>query len=141
MLILFLTVIFFGILKFLQPYSTELVGQEPTLVAIIVVSSGLAFLIGLPLQFKKVIRRYDELTEYEFPSRNEDSAILEVLSIASSQKGYVSIIDVAAQSEMTIERAQNILNKLQKSGYADLSVAETGDVIYYFVGFEEWEEE
>lgn len=100
----------------------------------------LGFIIGLPWQIRFNLKMSRALRKLTFISDWEDENIRFILSVARKQHGYVTAADIAAQSEMTIQKAQSILNQLQKDGFADLSVAATGDILYYFAGFQTGEE-
>ena len=63
-----------------------------------------------------------------------------LLAIVKAKHGYVTATDLVAQSELlTLGSANNILSKLQKRGFIDLSVAPSGEILYYFPGFDQRE--
>ncbi|MFS0555967.1 MarR family transcriptional regulator [Brevibacillus sp. 179-C9.3 HS] len=100
----------------------------------------IGFILGLPLELKYSRAVSKVLKKLKFFDKLENDDILFILSVARSQHGYVTAADIASQSALTLQKAQNVLNKLQQQGFADLSVAETGDILYYFAGFAEGEE-
>ena len=99
--------------------------------AVIVAAYSLAFLLGL--MFRAVGARVESVVR----SKKADSDTLAVLSIAQKKHGYVTAADIASRSSISLDRSQGILDMLQKQGYADLSVAKTGDILYYFPVFED----
>ncbi|WP_289139826.1 MarR family transcriptional regulator [uncultured Brevibacillus sp.] len=109
-------------------------GYEIGALEMFIVASTLALLIGLPLQNKFNRRKSEVLMKLTFFNNLEDEDVLFVLNLARSKNGYVTAADIAARSSLTLNQSQKILNKLQEKGYADLSVAEAGDILYYFPG-------
>ncbi|ATF13747.1 MarR family transcriptional regulator [Brevibacillus sp. HB1.1] len=105
-----------------------------------VYAMALGFILGLPLEIKYKRAKSKCLKKLKFFDSLESENILFILSLARDQQGYVTPMDIASQSTLTIEKAQNILSKLQKDGFAELSVTEKGDILYYFAGFTEGEE-
>lgn len=99
-----------------------------------------ALLIGLPLEMKFGkfrSRAYQQLRRFTMMNNKSTMA---VLSVAKARHGYLTAADLAAQSElMTLGRANKILTELQKRGYIDLSVAASGEILYYFPGFDQRE--
>ncbi|AWX56348.1 MarR family transcriptional regulator [Brevibacillus brevis] len=100
----------------------------------------LGFIFGLPLEIKYKRAKSKWLKKLKFLESLESDNILYILSVARDQQGYVTAADIASQSTLTIQKAQDILSKLQKKGFADLSVTEKGDILYYFAGFTVGEE-
>ncbi|MFA4133016.1 MULTISPECIES: MarR family transcriptional regulator [unclassified Brevibacillus] len=112
---------------------------EMTALHYVVYAMALGFILGLPLEIKYKRAKSKWLKKLKFHESLESDNILLILSLARDQQGYVTAADIASQSTLTIEKAQNILSKLQKDGFADLSVTEKGDILYYFEGFSEGE--
>ncbi|MBW5467123.1 MarR family transcriptional regulator [Brevibacillus formosus] len=113
---------------------------EMTALHYVVNAMTLGFILGLPLEIKYKREKSKGLKKLTFRESLESENILFILSLARDQQGYVTAADIASQSALTIQKAQNILSKLQKDGFADLSVTEKGDILYYFAGFTEGEE-
>jgi hypothetical protein len=55
-----------------------------------------------------------------------------VLDLAASAGGRVTLVEVAARCDLTIEEATDILNKLAARGAAEMLVADDGTVVYDF---------
>ncbi len=90
----------------------------------------LAFLLGiLPLAAgvylfwrvrRAVVRRQWEETEGA------------VLKVARARQGAVSAVDVAADCGMSLEQAEEILDRLQRRGFSEMDVLDSGVVVYRF---------
>ncbi|WP_429841552.1 MarR family transcriptional regulator [Brevibacillus sp. FIR094] len=128
------------LLYFYEDRFEAYIPYEMTALHYVVNAMTLGFILGLPLEIKFRRAKSKSLKKLKFFDNLEAKKILFILSVARAQHGYVTAADIASQSDLTILKAQNILEKLQKEGVADLSVAETGDILYYFVGLHEMEE-
>lgn len=99
---------------------------------------ALALLIGLPLEIK--FSKYKSMAYQQvwfFTQMNSESTKA-VLAIAKARNGYITAADLAAQSDMfTLGSASRILTELQKKGIIDLSVAPSGEILYYFPGLDQ----
>ena len=69
------------------------------------------------------------------PEQREALAEKEVLKIAQLEQGRVTPAMVALKSNLTTQRAEEVLQKLAKSGYAAMEVTEDGRVEYEFPEF------
>ncbi|MED0672641.1 hypothetical protein [Aneurinibacillus aneurinilyticus] len=101
---------------------------------IILISLGIALIIMIVSRMKGDITQFEKLRNREIEGK-ESPKIIEVLSIVKANEGFVTIADVAGNSELNMRESEEILYKFQKEGHAQLKVAETGDVIFYFPGF------
>ncbi|AYB40832.1 MarR family transcriptional regulator [Brevibacillus laterosporus] len=122
-------------LSFLLNWLVPLIGFESDPFTVWLVSYLICFLAIIPWQLKREEQRYEGFMEREPFWNTESTMILQILAIAEKRKGYITPSDIAAHTELTIKQAIEALQKLQKQGYAELSVAQTGDIIYYFPGF------
>jgi predicted transcriptional regulator len=59
----------------------------------------------------------------------------EILKIAKNQQGKVTPTMVALKSQLSVEEAEQILEKMAKKGYAEMHVTESGRVEYQFPEF------
>ena len=98
-------------------------------VAILILSYAIAFPLGLIME--GWIAKGLEKIRF----KREDWAILRVLTVANENDGYITAVDVAAKTTLSLTESQKILDDLHNRGYADLSVAKTGDILYCFPGF------
>jgi hypothetical protein len=55
-----------------------------------------------------------------------------VVALADSVGGRVTLVEVAARCDLSIEEAEEVLNKLAALGAAEMLVAEDGTVVYDF---------
>lgn len=107
---------------------------------------ALALLIGLPLEIKFSKYRSMAYQQVWFFTQMNSEDTKEVLAIAKARNGYVTAADLAARSDMfTLTSASRILSEMQKKGTIDLSVAPSGEILYYFPGLHQseaaqWEE-
>lgn len=58
-----------------------------------------------------------------------------LLQFAKSHHGRITPIEVASESDLTIDKARTELDHFCKIGAADLQVSESGAMVYVFVGF------
>jgi hypothetical protein len=59
----------------------------------------------------------------------------EVLLAAKKYNGKITPVEVAVESNLSVEEAEQILNKMVNKGYATLEVSESGLLFYQFSGF------
>ncbi|MCS7463368.1 hypothetical protein N0M98_25005 [Paenibacillus doosanensis] len=55
-----------------------------------------------------------------------------VLKIAVQNEGYVTAVDIAMTTNLTLDEAGELLDQLKRKGYATLRVAENGSFVYHF---------
>jgi hypothetical protein len=55
-----------------------------------------------------------------------------VLKVARERQGVVSAVDVAADCGMSLEQAEEILARLQRRGFSEMDVLDSGTVVYRF---------
>jgi len=55
-----------------------------------------------------------------------------VLKVVKERKGIVTAVDVAEECGMSLEHAQNVLDGLQRHGFCEMDVADSGTVVYRF---------
>lgn len=55
-----------------------------------------------------------------------------VLRVARERQGIVTAVGVAADCGMSLEEAQEILDRLQRGGFSEMDVSDTGTVVYRF---------
>jgi len=58
-----------------------------------------------------------------------------VLKLAAQNEGYVTAVDIAMTTNLSLDEARELLDQLHKKSYAALRVAENGSFVYYFDGF------
>ncbi len=58
-----------------------------------------------------------------------------VLLIAKEYKGRLTPLEIAANSDLSIDEAEEILKRWSSKGYADIRVANSGTIYYEFSGF------
>lgn len=81
---------------------------------------------------------------YKYTEKRKDKNIAErtlyeetermILKLASQNEGYVTPVDVAVASNLTLEEANNVLDQLKRKGYATLRIADNGSYVYQFDG-------
>lgn len=129
-----ITVIFYFFIKWVGPVFRPEDESDLSNFTIILISLGIALIIMIVSRMKGDITQLEKLKNKEIGSK-ESPRIIEVLSIVKANEGFVTIADVAGNSELNMHESEEILYKFQKEGHAQLKVAETGDVIFYFPGF------
>lgn len=108
--------------------------QVFTLCLIIALITGLPFEVNFS---KNTSRLYQQV--WFFTKMNNESTQV-VLEIAKDRNGYITAADLAGQSDVfTLSSAGKILSDLQKRGFIDLSVTPSGEILYYFPGFDQRE--
>jgi hypothetical protein len=58
----------------------------------------------------------------------------QLLQLAYSRKGVLTVIDVSLNTEMALEAAQEALEYMVKQGHVKMKIAENGTVLYHFPG-------
>lgn len=83
-------------------------------------------------------RGKDRTARREEPKRSEqqtrESAEKIVLRVAARNQGFVTPMEVVLESNLSLEEAGDILEKLRKKGYASLRVADNGTYVYELNG-------
>jgi len=69
------------------------------------------------------------------PQKREALAEKEVLKIAQAENGTVTPAVVALKSNLTLQRAEEVLQKLAREGYITMEVRDDGRVEYEFPEF------
>ena len=69
------------------------------------------------------------------PEKREAIAEREVLKIAQAEEGIVTPSKVALKTNLTLERAEEVLQKLATRGFASMQVTDAGIVQYEFPEF------
>jgi len=64
--------------------------------------------------------------------RQVDEREAAVLKVVKERKGTVTAVDVAADCGMSMEHAQETLDGLQRHGFCEMDVADSGTVVYRF---------
>ena len=64
--------------------------------------------------------------------RQVDEREAAVLKVVKARKGTVTAVDVAADCGMSMEHAQETLDGLQRHGFCEMDVADSGTVVYRF---------
>ena len=49
--------------------------------------------------------------------------------------GRATPVEIALKAQVTLDQANELLQNMQKGGYAELEVTESGTIIYQFRGF------
>ena len=96
-----------------------------------------------PLMFAGVVPTLGGLRRLGFeraqgrvrPEQRQALAEKEVLKIAQAEGGTVTPAMVALKSNLTIERAEEVLQTLAKKGYTNMEVTDDGRVEYEFPEF------
>ena len=87
---------------------------------------------------RREMRRLDVFDEdFEQPREIEHrdrGGVIEkqILRSAKSNKGYTTPSEVALESEVSIEEAQQALDYLVSKGFAEMKVSKSGTIVYYF---------
>ena len=58
-----------------------------------------------------------------------------VLLTAKKYGGRITPMEIAAESDLSIDEADGILKKISGKGYADIKVSNSGQIFYEFYGF------
>lgn len=58
-----------------------------------------------------------------------------ILQTAKKYGGRITPVELAADTDLSINEAEDILKELSKKGYADLRVSDSGAILYEFLGF------
>ncbi len=58
-----------------------------------------------------------------------------ILKLARQYKGRLTPVELAVNSSLSLEEAENALEEIVRKGYANMTVADTGNIIYEFPGF------
>ncbi len=69
------------------------------------------------------------------PTQTEQAKEKEVLLAAKKYNGKITPVEVAVESSLSVEEAEQILKKMADKGYASLEVSEGGLLFYEFSGF------
>jgi len=64
--------------------------------------------------------------------RQVDEREAAVLKVVKERKGTVTAVDVAADCGMSMEHAQETLDGLQRHGFCEMDVEDSGTVVYRF---------
>jgi hypothetical protein len=67
------------------------------------------------------------------PGNNEALASKEILKVAEEEKGKVTPTMIALKTDLTLEQAEKILEKMVSKGYAQMDVTNSGKIEYTFV--------
>lgn len=78
-----------------------------------------------------VYRQRDKIT----PRDDEASGEKQVLQTAKAEKGLITPALVALKTDLTMERAEKILESMARKGYAEMRVSDSGRVEYEFPEF------
>jgi len=78
-----------------------------------------------------VYRQRDKIA----PRNDEASEEKQVLQTAKSEKGLITPALVALKTDLTIEKAEKILESMAQKGYAEMHVNENGRIEYEFPEF------
>jgi hypothetical protein len=90
----------------------------------------LGLLLGaLPLIFGLLLYRR---VRRAVAGRRRDEREAAVLKVAKERQGTVTAVDVAAACGMGLEHAQETLDGLQRQGFCEMDVADSGAVVYRF---------
>jgi predicted transcriptional regulator len=71
----------------------------------------------------------------DIPKILEDRSEKVILKIAKEEKGTVTPAKVALESELSLEKAQQLLDKMAKKGYARMNITAEGTIQYEFPDF------
>jgi len=124
----------------LEEYILPAVQADVQIWQVLAFCLALALLIGMPLEIK--FSKYKSMAYQRlwFFTQINNKRTMALLAIVKAKHGYVTATDLVAQSELlTLGSANNILSKLQKRGFIDLSVSPSGEILYYFPGFDQRE--
>ena len=58
-----------------------------------------------------------------------------ILKLARQYKGRLTPVELAVNSSLSLEDAEKVLEEIVRKGYANMTVADTGTIIYEFPGF------
>ncbi len=57
---------------------------------------------------------------------------LTVLRLASRHEGVLTVPQVAAESDMTLEQAKDVLDRLFRKSFNEVALSESGEMVYRF---------
>ncbi|MFT5365158.1 MAG: hypothetical protein ACI8V2_000095 [Candidatus Latescibacterota bacterium] len=63
-----------------------------------------------------------------------------ILRLAREKDGSLTVLEVATDIRMTVEKAEEILRELAARGHTEMRISESGMIVYYFPEIERWEE-
>lgn len=63
-----------------------------------------------------------------------------ILRLAREKDGSLTVLEVATEIRMTVEKAEEILRELAARGHAEMRIADSGMIVYHFPEIERWEE-
>lgn len=90
----------------------------------------LSFLFGvLPLALSWILYRR---VRRGVARRKAEAAEAAVLKAARERQGTLTAVDVAADCGMSLEQAQEILDRLHLGGFCEIDVTDAGTVVYRF---------
>ena len=63
-----------------------------------------------------------------------------ILRLARDRDGSLTVLQVATDIRITVEKAEEILRELAARGHAEMRISESGLIVYHFPEIERWEE-
>ena len=81
-------------------------------------------------------KKGDTLT-YEPRVLNQQQKEKIILNLAKRNNNLITTLDVAANSDLSVADADEILREWVKTGYADLKISESGKMIYQIAFFDD----
>ena len=77
------------------------------------------------------VRLYKRIRQAVARRMVEDSEKI-VLQLAQQHHGTLTVVDVAANSALTVEQAKETLDQLNLKSFNEMDVSETGTIVYKF---------
>lgn len=108
------------------------------LVVVAPLYSGIMILTDFKL-FAYIKSKTDFNPSNRKPSKKDPSAVrreLEknLLKLAYTNKGVLTVVDVSLHTDLTLEAAQEALEYMVKHSHANIKIAQNGTVLYHFRG-------
>lgn len=63
-----------------------------------------------------------------------------ILRLARDRDGNLTVLEVATDLRLTVEKSEEILRELAARGHAEMRISESGMIVYAFPEIERWEE-
>lgn len=63
-----------------------------------------------------------------------------ILRLARDRDGNLTVLEVATDLRLTVEKAEEILRELAARGHAEMRISDSGMIVYSFPEIERWEE-
>lgn len=63
-----------------------------------------------------------------------------ILRLARDRDGNLTVLEVATDLRLTVEKSEEILRELAARGHAEMRISESGMIVYSFPEIERWEE-